>query len=156
MLVKTRKFIKNPLLSRRQVCGWKLGRGLCGGGGGGGGSGNGGSGNGGCGLLITGNVMVKGDHLERPGNVIIAGEQSAEAKKRLKAWSAAASENDTMVWMQISHSGRQCQARVNKHPKSQEITSAIEISNCLNTLNIGKGIKQIKPLIETYISGRRS
>ena len=35
--------------------------------------------NGGCGLLITGNVMVKGDHLERPGNVIVEGDQSDKA-----------------------------------------------------------------------------
>jgi 2,4-dienoyl-CoA reductase-like NADH-dependent reductase (Old Yellow Enzyme family) len=73
---------------------------------------------GGAGLLITGNVQVDIDHLERPGNVVIARAQDEEARKRLMAFAAAGTRNDTHLWMQISHAGRQTQALVNPHPKA--------------------------------------
>ncbi len=62
---------------------------------------------GGAGLLITGNVMVDRRYLERPGNVAIDGPQSNEQLSRLSAWAADATANDTHVWMQLSHAGRQ-------------------------------------------------
>src|SRR5688500_824262 len=37
---------------------------------------------GGAGLLISGNVQIDRDHLERPGNVIIDGRPSADALAR--------------------------------------------------------------------------
>ena len=73
---------------------------------------------GGCGLLITGNVMVDGTHLERPGNVILDGHQAEDIRDRLAVWAAAGSENGCTIWMQLSHSGRQCQKKVNPQPKS--------------------------------------
>jgi len=69
-------------------------------------------------LLITGNVMVDGDHLERPGNVIIDHALTPQERARFKAWVEAASGNGCQVWMQISHAGRQTQKRVNPQPKS--------------------------------------
>ena len=48
---------------------------------------------GGAGLLVTGNVMVDRQVLERPGNVAIdsrhAATVDAEARARLRAWAAA-------------------------------------------------------------------
>ena len=73
---------------------------------------------GGAGLLITGNVIVDIDHLERPGNVVIDRSPDAEMKKRLKAWAEAGTRNNTHLWMQVSHAGRQTQAIVNPHPKA--------------------------------------
>jgi 2,4-dienoyl-CoA reductase-like NADH-dependent reductase (Old Yellow Enzyme family) len=73
---------------------------------------------GGAGLLITGNVIVDIDHLERPGNVVIDRAPDAEMKKRLKAWAEAGTRNNTHLWMQVSHAGRQTQAIVNPHPKA--------------------------------------
>lgn len=73
---------------------------------------------GGAGLLITGNVQVDIDHLERPGNVVISHAPDEEARKRLKAFAAAGTRNGTHLWMQISHAGRQTQALVNPHPKA--------------------------------------
>ncbi len=73
---------------------------------------------GGSGLLITGNVMVTGSHLERPGNVILDVHQSSDLMERLKAWSKAGSQDRCKIWMQISHSGKQCQKAVNPHPHS--------------------------------------
>ena len=73
---------------------------------------------GGAGLLLTGNVMIDIEHLERPGNVVISRAPDEETRKRLKAWAAAGTRNNTHLWMQISHAGRQTQAIVNPHPKA--------------------------------------
>ncbi len=73
---------------------------------------------GGPGLLITGNVQVDGDHLERPGNVIIDGRQPAHAADALRRWVEAAGEGDAELMMQLSHAGRQTPAKVNPQPLS--------------------------------------
>jgi 2,4-dienoyl-CoA reductase-like NADH-dependent reductase (Old Yellow Enzyme family) len=73
---------------------------------------------GGCGLLITGNVIIEPSHLERPGNVILAGELSDDAARAFKAWTAAGSANNTHIWAQLSHGGRQTQKLVNPNPKA--------------------------------------
>ncbi len=71
---------------------------------------------GGAGMLLTGNVQVDRRYLERPGNVVIEGPQSPEALAALRAYAAAGTANDTHLWMQISHAGRQTPASVNPDP----------------------------------------
>lgn len=73
---------------------------------------------GGLGLAITGNVQVDRAHLERPGNVAIAGAQDREARGRLRDWAAAGSVNGCSLWMQLSHAGRQTPITVNPRPKA--------------------------------------
>ena len=73
---------------------------------------------GGAGLLLSGNVQIDGDHLERPGNVIIDNEPSQEAMSMLRRWAEAGTRGGNHFWAQISHAGRQCQKMVNPHPKA--------------------------------------
>jgi 2,4-dienoyl-CoA reductase-like NADH-dependent reductase (Old Yellow Enzyme family) len=73
---------------------------------------------GGAGMLLSGNIQIDGDHLERPGNVIIDGEPDAKAKQALAHWAATATRNGNHFWAQISHAGRQTQKPVNPHPKA--------------------------------------
>ncbi|WP_353216446.1 NADH:flavin oxidoreductase/NADH oxidase family protein [Sandarakinorhabdus sp.] len=73
---------------------------------------------GGCGLLLTGNVVIDRLHRERPGNVVVNGPLSAEAKAAWARWAAASTANGTQAWVQISHAGRQTQKNVNPHPKA--------------------------------------
>ena len=73
---------------------------------------------GGAGLLITGNVQIDGDHLERPGNLIIVGAQDEAARAGLRAMAHAGTRAGGHIWMQISHAGRQTQISVNPHPKA--------------------------------------
>ncbi|MGB7372367.1 NADH:flavin oxidoreductase/NADH oxidase family protein [Erythrobacter sp.] len=73
---------------------------------------------GGAGLLITGNVIVDADHLERPGNVVIDREPDTDMAKRLAGWAKAGTHGSNHLWAQISHAGRQTQKIVNPHPKS--------------------------------------
>lgn len=73
---------------------------------------------GGSGLLISGNVQIDRDHLERPGNVIIQGAQDEAALAGLRAMASAGVRAGGHIWMQISHAGRQTQVTVNPHPKA--------------------------------------
>ena len=73
---------------------------------------------GGAGLLLSGNVQIDGDHLERPGNVIIDSEPSEAMQRALSRWAAAGTRGGNHFWAQISHAGRQCQKIVNPQPKA--------------------------------------
>ncbi|MEW6575828.1 MAG: NADH:flavin oxidoreductase/NADH oxidase family protein [Pseudomonadota bacterium] len=73
---------------------------------------------GGAGMLLSGNIHVDADHLERPGNVIIDREPDEDSKRALSHWTAAATRNGNHFWAQISHAGRQTQKAVNPHPKA--------------------------------------
>ncbi|NWH08985.1 MAG: NADH:flavin oxidoreductase/NADH oxidase family protein [Alphaproteobacteria bacterium] len=71
---------------------------------------------GGAGLLLTGNVQIDRRALERPGNVVIAGEQSADALAALRDFAKAGTVNGTHLFMQLSHAGRQTPKAINPHP----------------------------------------
>ena len=71
---------------------------------------------GGAGILLTGNVQVDHRYLERPGNVVIEGPQTNEQLSRLTAYAEAGTKNNTHLWMQISHAGRQTPASVAETP----------------------------------------
>jgi len=73
---------------------------------------------GGAGMLLSGNIQVDRDHLERPGNVIIDSPPSPEMQSALARWAAAATRNGNHFWAQISHAGRQTQKNINPHPKA--------------------------------------
>ncbi|MFF2084005.1 NADH:flavin oxidoreductase/NADH oxidase family protein [Nocardia sp. NPDC058176] len=66
-------------------------------------------GTGGAGLLITGNVMVHAEALTGPGGIVLDAESPLEP---FAAWAAAGKAAGAAMWMQISHPGRQVQARM--------------------------------------------
>lgn len=59
------------------------------------------------GILLTGNVQVDRRYLERAGNIAIDGPQDKLQRKALEALAEAGTADDTHLWMQISHAGRQ-------------------------------------------------
>ena len=69
---------------------------------------------GGSGILVTGNVQVDHRYIERPGNVVIEGEQTNEQISSLANWAKAGTQQNTHLWMQISHAGRQTPYTINK------------------------------------------
>lgn len=73
---------------------------------------------GGAGLLLSGNIVIDANHLERPGNVIVDKTPNDEMKIALAAWAKAGTQNGNHFWAQISHAGRQTQKAVNPHPKA--------------------------------------
>ncbi|MEL7446289.1 MAG: NADH:flavin oxidoreductase/NADH oxidase family protein [Pseudomonadota bacterium] len=79
-----------------------------------------------CGMLLSGNIIIDKDHLERPGNVVIEREPDADMAVRLASWAEAATRNGNHFWAQISHGGRQTQKLVNPNPKSSsDVTLAL-------------------------------
>jgi 2,4-dienoyl-CoA reductase-like NADH-dependent reductase (Old Yellow Enzyme family) len=66
-------------------------------------------GEGGAGLLITGNVMVHAEALTGPGGVVL--EEGAPLEPFAR-WAQAGKSGGAKIWMQISHPGRQVQARM--------------------------------------------
>lgn len=78
----------------------------------------------GFGLMVTGNVLVDGDHLERAGNVIIEGEACDAQMAALRAWTRVARRHGAQFWAQLSHSGRQTPKPINPTPLAP---SAVEI-----------------------------
>ena len=73
---------------------------------------------GGAGLLLSGNIQVDADHLERPGNVILDGSPDDDMIAALKRWTKVATRGGNHFWAQISHAGRQTLKAVNPHPKA--------------------------------------
>ena len=73
---------------------------------------------GGAGVLLSGNIQVDADHLERPGNVIVDRLPNNEMQSALASWAKAGPRNGNHFWAQISHAGRQTQINVNKQPKA--------------------------------------
>ncbi|MCP5091023.1 MAG: NADH:flavin oxidoreductase, partial [Gammaproteobacteria bacterium] len=71
---------------------------------------------GGAGSLLTGNVQVDRRYLERAGNIVVDGEQDKAQLEALEAMAEAGTSNDTHLWMQISHAGRQTPKLVASEP----------------------------------------
>jgi 2,4-dienoyl-CoA reductase-like NADH-dependent reductase (Old Yellow Enzyme family) len=64
---------------------------------------------GGAGLLITGNVMVHAEALTGPGGIVLDDRAALDPFAR---WAEAGKAGGAAIWMQISHPGRQVQARM--------------------------------------------
>ncbi len=59
---------------------------------------------GGSGLLVTGNVMIDRRFLGEPGNVVLEEDRHGEA---FRSWAESVAGNDTQLWMQLNHPGKQ-------------------------------------------------
>jgi 2,4-dienoyl-CoA reductase-like NADH-dependent reductase (Old Yellow Enzyme family) len=64
---------------------------------------------GGAGLLITGNVMVHAEALTGPGGVVLDDRAPLDPFTR---WAEAGKAGGASMWLQISHPGRQVEARM--------------------------------------------
>ena len=93
------------------------------------------------GLQITGNIIVNGDHLERPGNVVIDGRDDPEFLSRLKSWSRVATKHGSHLWAQLSHSGRQTPRFVNARPLS---SSRVKLIMPMGLFGMPKPMSQIE------------
>jgi 2,4-dienoyl-CoA reductase-like NADH-dependent reductase (Old Yellow Enzyme family) len=103
---------------------------------------------GGAGMLLSGNIQIDADHLERPGNVIIDRELDAGALARFKSWTAAATRGGNHFWAQLSHAGRQTMAIVNSRPKAP---SAVRLG--LPGGQFGEPVAMTAADIEAVIAG---
>ena len=70
------------------------------------------------GILLTGNVQVDKNHLEGPANVCIEEETYVDQIPLLRKWAEEGTKDNTHLWMQISHAGRQTPGEINSSPKA--------------------------------------
>ena len=70
------------------------------------------------GILLTGNVQVDKNHLEGPANVCIEEDTYAEQLPLLRKWAEEGTKDNTHLWLQISHAGRQTPGEINSSPKA--------------------------------------
>jgi 2,4-dienoyl-CoA reductase-like NADH-dependent reductase (Old Yellow Enzyme family) len=108
---------------------------------------------GGTGLLVTGNVMIDRTALGEPKNVVLD-EQSSSAL--FKRWAEAGTQNDTQLWMQLNHPGKQIPNLISKEPVAP---SAIPLGSGLEkTFNCPRELSndEIEALIQrfAYAAGR--
>lgn len=68
---------------------------------------------GGSGLVVTGNVMVDRHALGEPGNVVL---DAASNLTEFVNWSKAGTVNQTKLWMQLNHPGRQAPKSISAKP----------------------------------------
>jgi 2,4-dienoyl-CoA reductase-like NADH-dependent reductase (Old Yellow Enzyme family) len=87
---------------------------------------------GGAGIIITGNVMVDHRALGEYGNVILEKENKCLA--HFKVWAKAGTKNNTQLWMQLNHPGKQSPNFLSKVPVAPSaITYPAPMSNLFNT-----------------------
>ncbi|MBL0846502.1 NADH oxidase [Mammaliicoccus fleurettii] len=95
---------------------------------------------GGAGILVTGNVMVDSNHIGEPGNVVL---ESASHLEKFKEWAQAGRTNDTEIWMQLNHPGKQSPKSLTKQ--------AVSPSGVAMKGSIAKGFNQSRALHEVEI-----
>jgi 2,4-dienoyl-CoA reductase-like NADH-dependent reductase (Old Yellow Enzyme family) len=69
----------------------------------------------GAGLLLSGNIQVDRQHLERPNNIVIDDESGRVQLSRL---AEAGRSRGAHFWAQLSHTGRQVNSEINTAPLS--------------------------------------
>ncbi len=80
---------------------------------------------GGIGLCVTGNVMIDRTALGEPGNVVL---DSKSDLTLFREWAEAGSANDTQLWMQLNHPGKQVARVLSREPVAP---SAVPLSGGL-------------------------
>jgi 2,4-dienoyl-CoA reductase-like NADH-dependent reductase (Old Yellow Enzyme family) len=69
--------------------------------------------NGGIGLSVTGNVMIDRSALGEPKNVVLDDNSDLSM---FEAWAAAGKKNNTQLWIQLNHPGKQTPKLLTKQP----------------------------------------
>jgi len=102
---------------------------------------------GGTGLLVTGNVMIDRSALGEPRNVVLDTRSDLSPFKR---WAKAGTRNNTQLWMQLNHPGKQIPNFLSKEPVAP---SAIPLGGGLeSTFNCPRALseQEILQLIERF------
>ncbi len=82
---------------------------------------------GGIGISVTGNVMVDRTALGEPKNVVLDNESDLSL---FKNWAEAGTVNNTHLWMQLNHPGKQSPAFLSKTPVAP---SAVSLGGALKS-----------------------
>lgn len=107
---------------------------------------------GGTGLLISGNVMVDSRHLGEPHNVVIEKKSiKAGGGELLKQWAQAGTQNQTNVWIQLNHPGKQTPKFLTAEPVApSSLSFSSNLSKMFNTPRALTDL-EIEVIIERFI-----
>lgn len=67
----------------------------------------------GAGMLLSGNIQIDRDHLERPLNIVLENEAGLDALRKVVV---AAKSGGSAFWAQLAHTGRQVVDHINQSP----------------------------------------
>jgi NADH:flavin oxidoreductases, Old Yellow Enzyme family len=104
---------------------------------------------GGAGILLSGNIQVDADHLERPGNVVVDKVPDNEMHAALCSWAKEGTRAGNHFWAQISHAGRQTQTGVNKTPKAPSAVP-VNIAGGQFGQPVALTIEEIQSIVERF------
>lgn len=105
---------------------------------------------GGIGLSVTGNVMIDRTALGEPKNVVLDSQSDLAP---FKAWAAAGTQNNTQLWMQLNHPGKQSPSFLSKMPVAP---SAIPLGGALRkAFNPPRALEEeeIREIIAKFAQG---
>lgn len=105
--------------------------------------------NGGAGLLLTGNIMIDHNAKGEPGNIVIEDENGIDL---LREWANAGTSNNTHLWAQINHPGKQSPKSLSRIPVAP---SAIPIGGDLKGIfNPPRelALSEIKSIIQRFVN----
>jgi len=88
---------------------------------------------GGTGLSVTGNVMVDRSAIGEPKNVVLDNKSN---KSLFQVWTEAGKKNDTQLWIQLNHPGKQTPSFLSKTPVAP------------SSIPLGKGLDKVFNLPE--------
>jgi 2,4-dienoyl-CoA reductase-like NADH-dependent reductase (Old Yellow Enzyme family) len=104
-------------------------------------------------LLITGNVMVHAEALTGPGGIVLDDRAPIDSFAR---WAEAGKAGGVAMWMQISHPGRQVQARM---PGVSWAPSAVAMELGKHSKRFGRPVAmtaaQIEETVERFATSAR-
>lgn len=102
---------------------------------------------GGIGISITGNVMVDRNFLGEPNNVVLDKKSDLDL---FKNWADAGLKNDTQIWIQLNHPGKQIPNFLSKTPVAP---SAVPLETKINSIfNTPRALteKEILDIIDKF------
>jgi 2,4-dienoyl-CoA reductase-like NADH-dependent reductase (Old Yellow Enzyme family) len=103
--------------------------------------------NGGTGLSMTGNVMIDRSAIGEPRNVVL---DEGSDQSMFRAWTDAGKENNTQLWIQLNHPGKQVPSFLAKTPVAP---SAIPLGKGLDRVfNMPRELseKEIEKIIQKF------
>jgi 2,4-dienoyl-CoA reductase-like NADH-dependent reductase (Old Yellow Enzyme family) len=109
-------------------------------------------GEGGLGLILTGNIMIAYDQLEAPGNPIIPDDApfSGERFEAFKELGTQSKKHGSLVVGQVSHPGRQTEARLQPNPVS---ASDVQLEGEVMGMKFAKPHSAVEGEIKRIIAG---
>lgn len=102
---------------------------------------------GGTGLLITGNVMVDRNARGEYGNIVVDRQQDLNL---LKKWALAGTTNDTKIFMQLNHPGKQSPKTISKQPVAPSAVPMTGSNGFAFNTPRALSIEEIKQIINKF------